>query len=309
MIRRVAIIGSGALGLYYGGRLARAGYEVCFLARRDVDALRVEGVRLTYAGESHVVRPALVAATSREIGPVDLAVVATKSTANAELPGLLTPVLGRETLVVTLQNGLGVDEPVADLVGPARALGALRFIGVNRGGPGEAVCGHEGYLELGAFAPGLAGEGPRQVVAAFQRAGVKASVVESLLAARWRKLVWNVAFNGLSVVLGGIASDEVLRTSEGERRARALGQEVQAVARAEGVAITDAFLDSQIEKTRGMHYLPSTLLDWRAGRPLELEAIWGEPLRRANRLGVPVPELARLDAELRALAAAGPVSC
>lgn len=309
MIRRIAIIGSGALGLYYGGRLARAGYEVSFLARRDLDALRAEGVRLTYAGERHVVRPALIAATPEQIGPVDLAVVATKSTANADLRGLLPPVLGPDTLVVTLQNGLGVDEPVAEIVGPERALGALCFIGVNRVGPGEAVCGHEGYLELGAFAPTLAGGAPGQVVAAFQRAGVKASVVDSLLGARWRKLVWNVAFNGLSVALGGIASDEVLRTPEGERRARALGREVQAVALAEGVVITDAFLDGQIEKTRGMHYLPSTLLDWKAGRPLELEAIWGEPLRRAIRLGVPVPELARLDAELRGLASTGPAPC
>lgn len=303
MIHRIAILGSGALGLYYGGRLALAGYEVSFLARRDLHVMRREGIRLDFANEKHVVHPALVAADPGEIGAVDLAIIATKSTANQELDRLLAPVLGPRTLAVTLQNGLGVDEPVAAIAGPEHALGALCFIGVNRVAPGAVVCGHVGYLELGPYLPQAPGEAAARAVETFVKAGIKASVVASLLGARWRKLVWNVAFNGLTIALGGIASNEVLLAPEGERRARALGREVQAIARAEGVEIPDAFLESQIEKTRGMHYLPSTLLDWRAGLPLELDAIWGEPLRRARRHGVAVPELARLEAELRELAA------
>lgn len=308
MIRRIAILGSGALGLYYGGRLALAGHEVCFLARRDLQHLRREGLTLDFAGEHHVVRPSLVAAEAAEIGPVDLAVITLKSTANHELSRLLPPVLGPNTLVVTLQNGLGVDEPVAALAGPARTLGALCFIGVNRVAPGTVACGHVGYLELGAFQPEVAGASTRLAVQAFLSSGIKASEVESLLGARWRKLVWNVAFNGLTIALGGIASNEVLLDREGERRARALGREVQAIARAEGIEIPDTFLIGQIEKTRGMHYLPSTLLDWRAGLPLELDAIWGEPLRRARQHGVSTPELARLERELRELAANRPKS-
>jgi 2-dehydropantoate 2-reductase len=120
---------------------------------------------------------------------------------------------------------------------------------------------------------------------------------------RWRKLVWNVPFNGLTVTEGGLTSDEVLRDPVREARVRALMREVQATARAEGVEIEDAFLEQNVRITRDMAYRPSTLLDFLDGRPLELDPIWGEPLRRARRLGVPVPELARLHAQLTAKAA------
>ena len=133
---------------------------------------------------------------------------------------------------------------------------------------------------------------------------VKARIAPGLLSARWHKLVWNVPFNGLSVTEGGMTTDRILADPMREARVWALMREVQAIAAAEGVAIAESFVVDQVEKTRPMGpYKPSTLLDYLAGKPLELEPIWGEPLRRARRLGVPAPELARLHAELQARAA------
>lgn len=297
MIQRIAVVGAGALGIYYGGRIARAGREVCFLARSEVARLREAGLALGYAGQRHTVRPVRVEATPEAIGPVDLVIVALKATANRELARLLPPLLGPATVVVNLQNGLGVDEAVAAVAGAERTLGALCFVGVNRLAPGEVVCSEEGYVEIGEFGR-AAGEHAQAVAELFSAAGVKARVRDSLLAARWRKLVWNVPFNGLSVALGGVTSDETLRDPANEARVRALVREVQAIARAEGVEIEDAFIDNQVERTKNMRYKPSTLLDWLAGKPLELEPIWGEPLRRARALGVSAPELERLHAEL-----------
>lgn len=304
-MKTVAIVGSGALGLYYGGRMALAGYDVRFLARGDLAALRESGATISWPGQKHILHPVRVAATSEEIGPVDLVVIALKATANAELPRLLPPLLGPDTAVVNLQNGLGVDEPVAEIAGESRTLGALCFVCVNRLAPGVAECTLPGYVSLGAFTAG-ADTRVDAAAAVFRAAGVKTQIAPSLLGARWHKLVWNVPFNGLSVAAGGLTTDRILADAALEARVWALMREVQAIARAEGVAIAEEFVRDQVEKTRPMGpYRPSTLIDWQAGRPLELEPIWGEPLRRARRHGVPAPELARLRDEIAERSAVG----
>lgn len=302
MIQTIAIVGAGALGIYYGGRIARSGREVSFLARSDVAQLREKGLALSVGGERHEVKPVRAEEKPGAIGPVDLVIVALKSTANGELARLLPPLLGPATAVVNLQNGLGVDEAVAAVAGAERTLGAICFVAVNRLAPGEVVCSEPGYIELGEFDRAATGR-TREVERVFADGGVTIRVRDSLLAARWHKLVWNVPFNGLTVALGGVTSDETLRDPASEARVHALMREVQAVARAEGVEIADAFLQNQAERTRSMRYKPSTMLDWLAGRPLEIEPIWGEPLRRARRLGVATPELERLHGELLARAA------
>jgi 2-dehydropantoate 2-reductase len=298
--KTIAIVGTGALGLYYGGRLARAGGDVTFLARGDVEALRVGGIDVQSPGDDFTVSRVKVAAAPEEIGPVDLVVIALKATANDLLGRLLPPLLHAETAVVNFQNGLGVDEAVAAVAGPGRTLGGLCFVGVNRVAPGRAVCAHAGYVVLGELS-GAPTARTESVAALLRSSGVVVEVSASLPAARWRKLVWNVPFNGLAVVEGGMMSDEILRDPRREARVRALMREIQAVAACEGVEIEDAFLENNVERTRTMPYKPSTMLDYLAGRPLELEPIWGEPLRRARAHGVPAPQLAALHEELRTI--------
>lgn len=299
---RIVIVGAGALGLYYGGRLARAGHDVSWLARGDLPALQAHGATLVYSGERHTLHPVRAAATPEELGPADLVIIALKATANASLPRLLPPLLGPHTVVVNLQNGLGVDEQVAAVTGPARVVGALCFVCVNRTAPGVAECTLPGYIVLGEFT-GPPQARTRALATLFTTAGVKVQVAESLLSARWHKLVWNVPFNGLSVVAGeagtGRTTDLLLQDPALEARVWALMREVQAIARSEGVEIADAFVTKQVEQTRPMGpYKPSTLVDHRAGRALELEPIWAEPLRRARVHGVPSPELEKLYNEL-----------
>jgi 2-dehydropantoate 2-reductase len=155
-------------------------------------------------------------------------------------------------------------------------------------------------VALGEFVGAPTGR-TRAVADVFARAGVRIQLAPSLLSARWHKLVWNVPFNGLAVAEGGMTTDRILAVPTREARVWALMREVQAIAAAEGVPIREDFVVDQVEKTRPMGpYKPSTMLDYLAGKPLELEPIWGEPLRRASRLGVPAPELARLYAELQA---------
>ena len=299
--KTIAVVGAGALGLYYGGRLAHAGHDVAFLARGELDVLRTRGIAVkTPAGDFSIPR-AKVAASPGEIGPVDLVIITLKATANDQLARLLPPLLHADTVVLNLQNGLGVDEQVAAVAGAERTVGGLCFVCVNRIAPGVAECTMAGHIVAGEFA-GPAQARTRALAELFQTAGVKMTVSDSLLGARWRKLVWNVPFNGLAVTGGGITTEDILRSPAMEAEVWALMREVQAAAAAYGVAIPEEFVIDQVERTRPMGpYKPSTMLDYVAGKPLEVEPIWGEPLRRARAKSVPAPRLEALYARLKML--------
>ena len=296
---RIAILGAGAIGLYYGARLALAGRDVSFLARSDLPAIRERGITLKVEGREDVLKPAAVFARAEDIGPVDLVILTLKATANAELAHLLPPLLGPATRVLTLQNGLGNEDVVARWVDRDRILGGLFYIACMRLAPAEVTCLHAGSIALGE-ADGPARERTRELAASFESAGVACRVVDDLVAARWRKLIWNVPFNGLSIAAGAVTTDVLCADPALRGEVQALMREVQAAARQLGIDIPDDVLRKQYDVTPPMGpYRPSSLVDFLAGRPLEIEAIWGEPLRRAQAAGAAMPRLALLYALLR----------
>lgn len=300
MFSSIAIVGAGALGCYYGARLALAGSDVRFLLRSDLAHVRAHGLTLRERDATRRLERVQAFATPQEIGPVDLVLVTLKTTANRALPALLAPLIGPRTAVVTLQNGLGNEELIASHVGAERVLGGLCFIAVTREGPGELVGYHTpGKITLGEF-DRPATDRLRVVVQRFAAAGVTSVAAESLAEARWRKLVWNVPFNGLAIAAGGITTDRILGDPKLAAEVRVLMDEIARAARHFGHEVPEEFIQSQIDVTPPMGaYKPSSLVDYLAGREVEVEAIWGEPLRRAQAAGVPVPRLAALYAKLR----------
>lgn len=298
----IAILGSGALGLLYGTRLARAGHDVRFLLRSDLATVRVRGsviANFVETGERLEIRPVAAFASTDKIGPVDLVLITLKTTANAALPRILPPLLGPNTAVLTLQNGLGADEDIARVAGPQRVLSGLGFIGATRTAPGEVTVYRAGHITLGEFS-GPPTDRTRAVAAQLEAAGLAAKIIDDVVSARWHKLVWNVPFNGLAIAAGGITTDRICADPALLDRARALMKDVQRAAAALGITISDAFLQQQVDVTPPMGaYQPSTLVDYLAGREVELESIWGEPLRRAEAARAQVPELAKLYHELR----------
>lgn len=291
---RIAIVGTGALGCYYGALLAKAGNEVHFLVRSGRAAIMARGIRVKTPTERIHLKKVQTHATAEDIGPCDLVIVGLKATANAALAKLLPPLLGPNTLVLTLQNGLGVEEPVAEVVGGDRVLGAICFVGVTRSAPGVVRCSFSGLVLLGEFGrPAQART--REVARLFVAAGVKCEAQDNLEELRWKKLVWNVPFNGLAIAAGGVTTD-VLMADEGLRTlARRLMEEILEAATKFGHAIPRSFMDLQFERTAALgQYEPSSLIDYREGRAIELEEIWGEPVRRAKSVGVPVPRLEML---------------
>src|SRR5207302_1933030 len=162
-----------------------AGIDVRFLMRSDWEHVRAHGITLRERDGTRRLERAAVFASTAEIGPVDAVLNALKVTSNAALPALQPPLLGADTIVVTLQNGLGNEEYVASLVGAARVLGGLCFIGVNREGPGELVGFYTpGAVTLGEFGRPAAAR-THALAELFQLAGVNCRAVDNLAEARW----------------------------------------------------------------------------------------------------------------------------
>jgi len=298
---RIGIIGSGAVGTYYGARMALAGADVRFLMRGDLEAVRARGsIRVTDKSGTSELRPVAAFGTPGEIGPVDLVVIGLKTTTSGT-SGLVEPLLYPGTAILTLQNGFGADERLAGLFGAERIMGGLVFMAINRTGPGEIRCFNPGMVSVGEF--GRPPQARTHALADLLRsAGFKTNVVEDLVEARWSKLIWNIPFNGLSVAEGGITTDRICADPRLAAEALALTREVQQAAAAFGFTIPDAFVAKQFEVTPPMGaYQPSSLVDFLAGREVEVESIWGEPLRRARAAGVEMPRLANLYARLVAV--------
>lgn len=298
----IAIIGTGAIGGYFGGRLAAAGNDVHFLLHSDYEYVREHGLTIeSVKGDIRLPR-VNAHASAATLPPCDLAVVSLKVTQNAVLRDVLSAILKPGGAVLTLQNGMGADDAIAGLVGPDRVLGGLCFICSNKVGPGYIRHLDYGSITLGDYAPdfGARGVTPRlkAVSALFRAAGVETDEIGDLFLGRWRKLVWNIPYNGMSVVMNS-TTDLMIRDPLLRPLFRELMEEVAAGAAAYGRVIPPEFLDRMVAYTDRMApYATSMMLDYRARRPMEVEAIYGEPLRLAEARGVRVPRIEMLYREL-----------
>jgi len=300
---RIAVIGAGALGLYYGALLQRGGHELRFLLRRDYDAITRHGLQVfSPHGDFHLGRVEGFR-RSAEMGEVDLVLVGLKTFANARLVELCAPLMvNPQTLVLTLQNGLGNEELLAAAFGAGRVLGGIAFLCSNRGEPGTVHHLDQGRIRIGELAPGVT---PRLAALAesFSACGIPCEAVSDLVKARWEKLVWNIPFNGLSALLQR-PTGQLLASPGMHDEIAALMHEVVAAGNAQGLTSPidgPAFVARMLEVTAGMgDYRPSMMIDRLDGHPLELHSIYGLPLQRAASKGVEMPRTSLLHAELAA---------
>lgn len=302
-VGRIAIVGAGAVGCYYGGRLAEHGHSVHFLMRSDFEVVTRDGLQITSPlGDAHLQVKAYRSAG--EIAPCDLVIIALKATSNAALLEILPPLMHEHTALLTLQNGLGNGEFLAQHFGAERVLGGLCFVCINRTGPGQILHIAQGRISLGEHTR----PPQRRTLAIAQMllgSKIECLVEPSLAAARWKKLVWNIPFNGLSIAAGGIDTAAILADTALEQRVRDLMHEIISTARALGHEIRFSLIDDMIERTRTMtRYRPSSLIDFQEGREVELEPIWGEPVRLAKAAGLPMLHVSELYQQLKALVSA-----
>ncbi len=301
--RSFAVIGAGALGGLYGGMLAKAGFDVHFLFRSDADHVRKHGLKVESKWGDFQLSAVNVYDRAEAMPACDVTILALKTTQNHLLPELLPGPTGTGGSVLVLQNGLNVETQVAAIVGPGRVFGGCCFLCCNKVGPG-----HVRHLDYGRIvfarydskhdSPAEVDPQARSIAADLQAAGIDAHAVADLWLTRWRKLMWNIPFNGLSVVLNA-TTQELIEDAATAELARAIMEEVATASAACGHLQPADAIDQTLQHTRQMvPYDSSMRLDYLAGRPMELEAILKNPLVAAANMGVAMPNVRMLYQQL-----------
>jgi len=298
MQRSYAIIGTGALGGFYGARLQRAGCELHFLLHSNYEHVRQHGLICESPDGNFTLPKVNVYADVRDMPKCDVVCVCLKTTQNHLLRDLLPPLVKDNATVLVMQNGLGMEAQVAEIVGAKHVVGGLCFLCSNKVGPGHIR--HLGYtlVALAEFAARGISERMRAIANDFQRAKVEIELSEDLDVVRWQKLVWNIPYNGLSVTLDATTS-ELMTNPQSRQLVEAIMREVVVDARACGVPLTDEIIGRMLSNTEKMApYRTSMKIDFDDRRPLEIEAIFGNPLRAVQQAGARSPLLEQLYAQL-----------
>ncbi|MCK0543061.1 putative 2-dehydropantoate 2-reductase [Pseudomonas syringae pv. aptata] len=298
---RVGIIGTGAIGGFYGLMLARAGYDVHFLLRSEFDTVAREGLQVKSAVHGELfLKPVQAYRSAAEMPPCDWLLVGTKSTGNAALGPIIRQAAAPNASVLLLQNGLAVEDQLRNVLPDSlHILGGLCFVCVNRVAPG--VVAHEafGAVSIGYHSGPAEDEASRMAVveacaALFRTAGIDAPVMANLQQARWQKLVWNVPYNGLSALLQ-TSTGRLMADPDSQALIRSLMDEVVQGAEACGHALPPGFAQHLFTVTESMpDYRPSMYHDLAERRPLELDAIYARPLAAALAAGFDMPRVRAL---------------
>lgn len=294
MSDQVLIVGTGAIGGFYGALLAKAGAEVSVVCRSDYDIAQRQGYRInSYAlGTWHFEPHQILRDSSEYRGEVDYLILCSKVTASADRAALIRGAVSKNTVIVFIQNGVDIEAELQTAFPDNELISGLAFVCCNRVGPADIHHLAYGKLTLGNLPSGVSDKA-RQLQHLFLRAGIECALSDDIVTSRWQKCVWNAPFNPLSVLSGGLPTLQILQNQEG--LVRRIMREVCDIAKAIGHPLPDDIIDANVRHTYAMPpYKTSMLLDFERGQPMETEAILGNAVRAAQRAGIPCPSLQTL---------------
>ena len=294
---RYGVIGTGAIGGYYGATLANNGCDVHFLLHSDYDYVKANGLQVDSCNGSFHLDSPNVYNNTHDMPQCDVVFVCLKSVNNNMLYELLPPLLHDNTVVVLIQNGIGVEADVQKMFPDVQLVAGLAFICSAKSEPGLVNHQCYGHINLGNYSC----KDERllhTVIDDFNAAGVKAGLIE-YEEARWKKAVWNMPFNGMTVALH-TQTDLLLKNPSTRQLIREQMMEVITTAQHLGVKnIDESFADLMIKMTDEMTpYSPSMRLDYDFHRSMEIYYLYTYPLQLARKMGHPMPKLEMLEAEL-----------
>ncbi|MDR0806045.1 MAG: putative 2-dehydropantoate 2-reductase [Enterobacteriaceae bacterium] len=295
-----AVIGSGGIGGFYGGFLAKAGKQVDFLFHSDYEHVVQHGLQIdSPLGDFHLPQVSAFHST-QDMPPCDVILVGLKTTNNHLLKTLLPPLLKPETLVILIQNGFGLEEDLLKEFPSLNLAAGLAFICSQKSSDGHITHLDYGKLTLAAYNQ-LAEPIVARVAEDMRQAGLEVEHAPDLASARWKKLVWNVPFNGSTVVLD-TTTKQLVDNPDTYQLMYDLMKEVMTGANACGIKypIEESFIQAMLEMTKKMTpYSPSMKLDYDNHRPMEIDYIYTRPLQTAQQAGVDMKKIAMLEKLLR----------
>ena len=289
---KILVIGTGAIGSFYGGKLAQAGASVSTLCRSDFEIVKSQGIRVKSSwGDFKFFPKKVICKVDEYEEKPDYLLVTLKALPTLNVPHLIANVAGPRTSIVLLQNGIDIESPFAKAFPQNEIISGLAFICVSRTSPGCVNHLDYGKLSIGNFPNGVS-EKVKILCDLFKLSGVPCESSANIITQRWKKLMWNAPFNSISVLGGGLTTMEIMDSPLAAKLAKEIMKEVCEIGQLEGHNLSHLVIDQHLEHTRVMKpYKTSMLLDYEAGKPLETEAILGNAVRIAQKHCLTVPRL------------------
>ena len=300
-----AIIGSGALGGFYGAKLQKAGLEVHFLLHSDYHHVLQNGLIIKSKDGDFKLSQVNAYNNTNEMPKCDVILIGLKTTQNNLLAKFLPPLLKENTVVLLLQNGLSAEPEVAKIVGEQRLIGGISHLASNKLSFGYIHHIDDGSIRIGRYARNYQfakiTNKMREITHDFEISGVPVYLTEDLLLERWKKLVWNIPYNSLSVILDA-RTNEIMGNANMINLVVEIMQEVLEGAKSCQRQIPDTYIQKMLDHTKKLQpYLTSMKIDYERRRPLEIEGIIGNPLRMAREAGIKLPKMGMLYQQLKFL--------
>jgi 2-dehydropantoate 2-reductase len=286
---RIAVMGAGAVGGYFGAKLAAAGHEVVFLARgKHLEAMRRDGLRIESAGCAQCIREAQFTDQPGIAGVVDLVLFCVKSYDTEAAAQSMAPLIGTETTILSLQNGIDNPARIAGRYGPARTLAGVVYIGAQLRAPGVIVHSSGGKIVFGAL-DGKPSVREKALEQTLNLAGIPCALRSDIVKLQWAKLLWNAPFCAISC-LARADVQQILQSTRLKKLALDCMAEVRQAALTRAIELPLSLFDETIAFSAGLgSFKPSMLQDFEAGKPLEYEALNGIIVNLLQHAGKPAP--------------------
>ncbi|MDQ2085199.1 2-dehydropantoate 2-reductase [Herbivorax sp. ANBcel31] len=295
----ILVVGTGAIGSFYGGKLAMAGANVSALIRSDYEHVHKKGIYVKSINGDFVFKPDETIKKVEDYSKTpDYIIVSTKVLPSINIEKIIKPKVGSNTAIVLIQNGIDIEDPIAKAFPENDIISCLAFIGVSKTGSGQINHQEFGRIVIGNY-PKSNTQKVAKLDELFSKSGVPCIIDENIIASRWKKLIWNAPFNPISVIGGRLTTDIILKNDESLDFTKKIMKEIIGLANAFGYNLPQSLVDENISNTLKMKpYKPSMLLDYEHKRPLEVEAILGNAVRLARKKDFPVPNLEAIYAML-----------
>ena len=302
----IIIIGAGAVGGFYGGKLAQAGAQVSVVCRSNYIEVKNNGITLRSDIDRFHFKPHAVYSFEQRIDETfDYVMLATKVSPEADIAKMIHPLLKPQTKVVLLQNWIDIEEPIRQACPQHLLISAVTYIGVHQREAGVIVYddADDAKIILGMYLPGTI-EYCKELQTLWMQSGISCTVVDDIAQERWEKLVWNAAFNPISVLAGRRSMSLIVNNTAGHQLVRDVMIEVSKIAAASGYVIDDGLIDNYLAISSQASTIKTSMLqDFEANKSMEYEAILGNAIKIAHRHKIPTPRLETLYSLLKLISA------